>query len=373
MTTPFVFSPSINTLFSLSIYEKASGQTINLQKSEIFYSRNVSTAEHNNIANILGVQVALGTSKYLELPSMIGRSKKANFYFVKDRVWKKINSWSSKCLSKAGREVLIKSMLQSIPTYFKSLFTLPYSLCDKIEKMMNSLWWGHAGGQSKGSHWMSWDRLSMHKNDGGMGFKSLRTFNLAMLGKQGWRFLTNPHTLIARMFKARYFPNSTFFEATLGHKPSYVWRSICNVKFILKAGNRWKIGDESLIPIWNNNRIAGNGYLTLQNQGPTPIDNLKVSDCILPEEKAWNVPFLLSIFDENIVNQVVNTPLYPSVHDDRLVWTKEYNDEYFVRSAYRMCMQELFDVDHFKAQGSWDLIWKLKILAKVKNIIWRVC
>jgi len=73
------------------------------------------------------------------------------------------------------------------------------------------------------------------------------------------------------------------------------------------------------------------------------------------------------------VNQVVNTPLYPSVHDDRLVWTKENDGEYSVRSAYKMCMQELLDVNHFKAQGNWDLIWKLKVPPKVKNFIWRVC
>ena len=71
------------------------------------------------------------------------------------------------------------------------------------------------------------------------------------------------------------------------------------------------------------------------------FDNLKVSDYIIPEAKAWNVPFLLSIFDQHIVNQVVNTPLYPSVHHDRLVWTKENNGEYSIRSAYKMCMQEL--------------------------------
>jgi len=104
----------------------------------------------------------------------------------------------------------------------------------------------------------------------------------------------------------------------LGHKPSFVWRSICNAKFILRAGSRWKIGDGSSILIWNNNWLVGNGYLTLQNHGSTHFDNLKDLDCIIPEAKAWNVPFLLSIFDQHIVNQVVNTPLYPSVHDDSL-------------------------------------------------------
>jgi len=97
-----------------------------------------------------------------------------------------------------------------------SLFTLPSSLCDEIEKMMNSFWWGHSGAQSKGIHWMSWDILSMHKKDGGMGFKSVGTFNLAMLGKQGWRIMTNPQTLIARMYKARYFPHSNFFKLPWG-------------------------------------------------------------------------------------------------------------------------------------------------------------
>jgi hypothetical protein len=78
----------------------------------------------------------------------------------------------------------------------------------------------------------------MNKKDGGMSFKSLGTFNLAMLGKQGWRIMTNPESLIARIYKARYFPWCNFFESTLGHKSSFVWRSICNSKLILKAGSR---------------------------------------------------------------------------------------------------------------------------------------
>ncbi|GAU10142.1 hypothetical protein TSUD_420060, partial [Trifolium subterraneum] len=100
----------------LATYEAASGQAINFQKSEIFCSRNVLQVDQHNISTTLGVQAVLGTGKYLGLPSLIGRSKKSTFNFIKDRIWKKINSWSSKCLSKAGREVLIKSVLQSIPT-----------------------------------------------------------------------------------------------------------------------------------------------------------------------------------------------------------------------------------------------------------------
>lgn len=124
----------------LETYEKASGQAISLPKSEVYYSRSVPDPTQDFITSILGVCAVMGTSKYLGLPSMIGTSKEATFGFIKDRIWHKINSWSSKCLSKAGREVLIKSVLQSIPSYIMSVYLLRNKLVDAIEKLINAFW-----------------------------------------------------------------------------------------------------------------------------------------------------------------------------------------------------------------------------------------
>jgi hypothetical protein len=107
----------------------------------------------------LGVQYVLGTGKYMGLPSTIGRSKKAMFNFIMERVWRKINSSSSKCLSRTRLEVLIKSVLQSIVWTFFSSFLHS----DEIEEMLNSCWWGHSSSRNKGIHWFSWEKLSMHK------------------------------------------------------------------------------------------------------------------------------------------------------------------------------------------------------------------
>ncbi|XP_058741788.1 uncharacterized protein LOC131614181 [Vicia villosa] len=73
----------------LATYEEASRQSINLQKSEYFYSRNFALDIKDILAEILGVQQMLGAGKYLGVPSMIGRNRKATFKYIKDRVWQK--------------------------------------------------------------------------------------------------------------------------------------------------------------------------------------------------------------------------------------------------------------------------------------------
>jgi hypothetical protein len=72
----------------LKTCELASGQEINLSKSEVFFSRNLSRAGQEDLSNITGVKHVLGTGTYLGLPSMVGRSKKETFAYIKDRIWK---------------------------------------------------------------------------------------------------------------------------------------------------------------------------------------------------------------------------------------------------------------------------------------------
>ena len=87
-----------------------------------------------------------------------------------------------KLLSKAGKEVLIKAVTQSIPTYTMGVFQLPGKLCDELGAMCARFWWGQVGEERK-IHSKSWSFLTSPKKEGGMGFRDLRSFNLAMLAK----------------------------------------------------------------------------------------------------------------------------------------------------------------------------------------------
>ena len=85
-----------------------------------------------------------------------------------------------------------------------------------------------------------------------MGFKNLHLFNLALLAKQGWRLITRPDSLAARVFKARYHPNTSFMNAVEYPDMSYTWRSIMAGRKILSRGTRFQIGDGQQVSLWND-------------------------------------------------------------------------------------------------------------------------
>ena len=88
-------------------------------------------------------------------------------------MWKKLQRWKEKLLSQVGREVLIKAVVQTIPTYIMSCFKLPKVLIKDLEILTRKFWWGY-GGDSRKVHWVNWKKLCQAKNAGGMGFKELK-------------------------------------------------------------------------------------------------------------------------------------------------------------------------------------------------------
>lgn len=160
-------------------YDQASGQKINFEKS--------------SIASLLRAVWVDTHEKYLGLRMDVSYSKMEAFGFLQEKVKKRLQGWREKMLSAAGKEILLKAVIQSIPTYVLSCFELPKQLCMDIHQLMERFWWG-ACGDSRKIHWLAWDRLCVSKAGGGMGFPSLPSFNLSLslLSRDGgyWSTLT---------------------------------------------------------------------------------------------------------------------------------------------------------------------------------------
>jgi hypothetical protein len=69
--------------------------------------------------------------------------------------------------------------------------------------MSAQFWWS----DKRSMHWLSWDKIAKPQIRGGMGFRDLQLFHLALLGKQGWRLITAPNSLCAQVLSSWYYPN----------------------------------------------------------------------------------------------------------------------------------------------------------------------
>jgi hypothetical protein len=117
-------------------YQEASGQLVNMAKSEICFSKHVNINSKEEINHILPMNRVAQFSKYLGMPTHVGRSKRQVFNYIQGNVWKKIKGWKARNLSFAGRSTLIKAVAQAVPTYVMSCFLLPKDLCSQLESMI---------------------------------------------------------------------------------------------------------------------------------------------------------------------------------------------------------------------------------------------
>ena len=92
---------------------------------------------------------------------------------------------------------------------------------------------------------------------GGLGFKNLKLFNMALLAKQDWHLQMGGESLVYKVLKAKYFPTTDFVHASIGHNPSYTWRSLISAQSLVIEGMRWRVGNGANIKIWQDKCLPG--------------------------------------------------------------------------------------------------------------------
>ncbi|XP_060964627.1 uncharacterized protein LOC133033648 [Cannabis sativa] len=354
----------------LEVFANASGQRVNFEKSSVFFSTNTTTQMRQIICNRLSIREAEERSKYLGLPSSIGRNKMAAFSYVVDKVQKRIQTWDNKFLSRAGKEVLIKAVVQALPAYTMNLFLLPMGICHQLESDVSRFWWKSSN--SKGIHWLSWVKLTNHKVQGGMGFRDFRDFNLSLLAKQGWRLLSCEDTLATKVFKARYFASGNFLNATLGSNPSYIWRSIFESQNLVRIGARRLVGDGSRISILHEPWLldAVNPYIETSSQS---LQGQMVQSLMQVDKLEWDNEVISDVLNHRDRDLIWRIPLSDARRNDQWFWLQESSGVFSVRSAYRLQHEAHNNGTLAVPTDVWRKLWSIKVPPKVLNFLWRAC
>ncbi|XP_010462630.1 PREDICTED: uncharacterized protein LOC104743220 [Camelina sativa] len=352
----------------LQKYERASGQRINVDKSSITFSAKTSREMKTKVKRDLGIQKEGGNGKYLGLPENFGRRKSDVFESIVDKIRQRSHSWSSRTLSEAGKQVLLKSVLSSMPSYAMTCFKLPGSLCKRIQSVLTRFWWDDKPDKQKMS-WVAWTKLTRPKNAGGLGFRDMERFNDALLAKIAWRLLKEPNTLLARVLLGKYCHSYSFMECSIPSNPSHGWRSIMAGRNVIKQGAGWLIGNGESVKIWRDPWLSTTTPLCPYGPIREHQEGETVSSLLDPSTNQWNWSKIREELPQ-YVDCIKQIPLAPSRREDQLVWLPVKSGQYTTRSGYGIT--STFDIPDAALNFNWQShLWKLHTSPKVKNFLWK--
>lgn len=176
--------------------------------------------------------------------------------------------------------------------------------------------------------------MGIPKSNGGLGFRSLVDFNMALLGKHCWSIINNPQSLVARVFKARYFHEAHLLNAKRGGGSSYIWSGIWEAKEVLCQGFRWIGGDEESICAHKDPWLRGKHNFRVENHHLQEAKTEKVSQYFRPSTKEWDEVHIRQAFTSIDVEAVLKVRIPQNNVKDRLTWTASNDGFYTLKSGY---------------------------------------
>ncbi|RVW16810.1 putative ribonuclease H protein [Vitis vinifera] len=232
-------------------FEAISGLKVNLNKTKAIPVGEGIPME--TLAVVLGCKIGSLPTSYLGLPLGAPYKSIRVWDAVEERFRKRLSLWKRQYLSKGGRLTLLKSTLSSLPTYFLSLFVIPKRVCVRLEKIQRDFLWGGGALENK-PHLVSWKVVCADKKKGGLGIRSLATFNKALLGKWLWRFANENELLWKQIILSKYdLQEGGWCSKNARNRYGVgVWKAIRKGWENFRSHSRFIIGDGTRVKFWKD-------------------------------------------------------------------------------------------------------------------------
>jgi hypothetical protein len=237
-------------------FYEASGNRLNLEKCH-FYGWNVTQSDLNSIARCWGFGGSMHWTsfKYLGLPIFQKNPTSKDWTPIIDKFKNKMQAWGFSWLNIAGKTVLIKSVLNSLPIYQASLMLAPLGTLRKMEGYVRNFFW--KGGKQNRDRLplVNWDKVTKPLLEGGLNFKDMRTHNLALGTKILWRQIAPKAGWAQRALWKKYFmgPRKCCLDNPVKVTNGSQIHKLCMQAHALIQDNLyWILGNGKIIKIWED-------------------------------------------------------------------------------------------------------------------------
>ncbi|KAM6580133.1 hypothetical protein CsatA_003907 [Cannabis sativa] len=362
---------TVNLNACFDTYEAWSGQKINKRKSGIEFSPKVKQEDKGLIQRILTMKGLDHKEKYLGNPFFYSARSREDFNFLKEKIIARLEGWKAKQLSIAGRQTLITSVLQSIPCYAMSTLKIPVSICNEMDRIVARFWWkGNLQPEGRYHALKSWADCCQPKRNGGLGFRRFKDINMALLAKLSWFMLDagNSNRPWVQILNAKYCTVQDFWSVHGKQEDSKVWRGILANRDLCVKSAGLLVG-EGDFDIWTRPWVPFYSAEEVCNAFTYNVTHAftKVSDLFLPGTRQWNAQLISQCFSREVTDAILRIrPLCDS--KDTVFWQENNSGKFSVKSAYWCAQRRRFHEE----KRVWKCLWKQKLHARKKILIWRV-
>lgn len=179
----------------LDVVAVMSGLSLNYSKPSFITWNSADHDWAQEVARSVGCLHSIIPFTYLGFPLGNNMNKSSAWKPLIEKIQLRLSSWKARLLSRAGKLTLIKSVLNSLPLYFLSLFKMPKLIAQKIVNIQRRFFWGESVGGKLSIPLIKWSSVELPKDLGGLGVGNIMYKNLILLFKWWWRFSKSDNTL----------------------------------------------------------------------------------------------------------------------------------------------------------------------------------
>ena len=200
---------------------------MNTNKTELFTS-GVDQVESAAIASY-GFSSGQFPIRYLGLPLMSRKLKISEYTPLLLKITSKIQSWTAKILSFAGRLQLLRTVIFGLVSFWLSAFILPKGCIKSIESLCSQFLWS-GNHEKRGVAKIAWQTVCLPKQEGGLGLRSFSVWNQVLCLKFIWLLLSKAPSLWVDWHWSIHLQNKSFWTIQASQTDSWTWKKLLDLR-----------------------------------------------------------------------------------------------------------------------------------------------